>query len=330
VTEQTAAASAEAANTETPAAITADDLNLIDPKLADEAKDRSDLWAELEAAEKPAAEPGKAQEAQEPASATAEPGGAETASAKPGEADKPDIWATATPEQKAAFEAAQQKARSGSGRISALQRKLNSLTAAQPQASRDPKETREAIAGIEKDYPEFAPALGAIKDEVDEIRKTEKGRIDAEREAATKEFNELVEAETHMVLARHPDYETVLKQNGKAFIAWVEDQPRRIREAAYRNDEFIRDSDGAIEVIEGFKKHLGLSKAEPAPQPAPAAAQPSPQPPLNDKRQRQIAGSSAPRSSGGPAAVTGLPTSGDRSAFWKAFEAMDQAKTGRA
>ncbi|MCA0276255.1 MAG: hypothetical protein LCH86_09635 [Proteobacteria bacterium] len=326
MTEQTQAAPAAAE----AAAITADDLNLIDPHLADPVKDEAELWNEIQeeenARDNPAAKtvednPDPVVEAAPAADTTSKP------DAPAADTQKPDIWANATPEQRAAYEQAvterakfEQRSRSASGRISALQRKIN---AAQASPSRDLGNAREEIAGIQQDYPDIGQpltkALEKIDGKLDQLSASEK----ADLESARSELNDLVSTETNRLLAVHPDYEDVLKKNGKAFVAWVEDQPRAMRDAAHQNADYISDSDAAIRVVEGFKRHLGLIKADPAPTPAPDP-QPAPQPKLDDRRQRQIQGSASPHGKVGRPTVSGIPEEGDPKAIWDAFDAQDR------
>lgn len=327
-TEAPAAAAAAA----TPA-LAADDLNLVGD-LADQSKDVAELWGEFDAADKaaekdPTTPP--AEDAQEPqgTAATEPQAPAEPAPAKPADAGGADIWANATPEQKAAFEAAnadkakfEQRFRSSVGRISALQRKINAASA---EPSREIPSAREKVAGIANDYPELAEPLKHLADATDGTRERIVKSEQASLAADTAELNDLVAAETERLLTAHPDYADVLGQNagpGGVFAKWLDDQPRRIRDAAHENARFIANADGAAMVMHEFKKHLGLIKETPA---APAPA-PAPQPPLNDRRQRQIEASASPQRSGGRPAISGIPENGDPQAIWNAFEAQDRAR----
>lgn len=324
----------------TPAAPSAAETAIVpaDPPQAEQQQDEGQIWKEIEAeeakaADQPAAAPAEAADAPE-----AQPGPepAKTPQTPPAAAPAPaevDIWANATPEQKAAFEAAnaerakfEQRSRSASGRISALQRKLN---AAQAQPSRTETPAREAVAGIETDYPEIAQPLAKVAEAVDGQREQIKKQTQDSIDADTAELNELVAEETALLVAKHPDYVDVLKANGPAFKAWVDDQPLRIRQAAIKNASYIADSEGAIKVLDGFKQHLAQI-APPAQQqqqqPAPAAPAAAPQPALDDRRQRQLAGNAAPTTPGGRPTVSGIPEDGDPKALWDQWDAHDKAR----
>lgn len=206
--------------------------------------------------------------------------------------------------------------KSATGRINALQRKI---AAAKEQApSRANTSARAEIAGIKDDYPEIAQpieaALGHIEERIERLNKAEMSA----READQNELNSLVEAETNRLLEVHGDYADVLRQNGTAFQQWVDDQPRYMRDAAYRNAEYIVNAEEAIGVVESFKRHLGLIK-EPAP---PTHQQQS----LSDRRQRQIAASATPNRTVSRPTVTGAPPDGDRASLWNYWKAADEAR----
>lgn len=324
MTDENLAAAPAAAE---PAAVVAE----VQPAPQEPEKTGSELWNEIEAEEAKAAE--KPADFPEP-ERQSDPAPAPTPAAEP--APAADIWANATPEQKAAFEAAnaerdeyKHKFRSNVQRISHLQRKINAAEAT--KLVRDEAPAREAIAGIKTDYPEIAQPLEKVAEAVDGQREQVKKATQASIDADTAELNDLVAEETASLVEKHPDYIDVLKANGSAFKAWIDDQPLRIRQAAQRNASHIADSGGAIEVMNGFKKHLEQIAPKPAPEtppaPAPAATPaPAPQPALDDKRQRQLAGTATPITQGGRPTVSGIPEDGDPKAIWEQWDAHDRQK----
>lgn len=286
---------------------------------------RADLWAEIEATEKAKTEPVKV-ETEAPPAVEEEP--------KP---EKPDIWAGATPEQIAARDELAHRAKSTSGRIGALQRKINALQAAAGETNNDSaKKAREAVDSLKTDYPEITSPLEHIVAGLDSRTEADGKRLTEELNAAIAERNDIVDEQEAALTRAHPDwFETLTKDENrkKVFTSWIDDQPRSVREAATRNKDGITDAAGASDVIGRFKAHLAsLTPTEVIPPPpaitAPPAQQqpaaPPPQPSLNDRRQRQLASTAAPKGNG-PAAVNGLPdaNSGDRSAHWNAFEQLD-------
>lgn len=162
--------------------VSADDLGLIDPALADEGRDHAEIWAEIEEAEGAAAsgddakspddkkgDEGKetegaddAAEVEQSSDAVANSSGNAQADDKPdakaaGQQQKPqaiDLWADAKPEQRTAYEAAQaqlkkleQATRSDRGRLSAMQRKIDELT-------RQPVAAKPAAKGTQGQQPD--------------------------------------------------------------------------------------------------------------------------------------------------------------------------------
>lgn len=313
-----------------PAKVEASDLDLIDDKLADGTKDDAELWNEIAAADKPAEPaiaadtdiPFEGENADEPAKEGATPAATEAAAA-------PDIWASAPPELKAAYDALKGEKtkiendhKAVSGRVSAYQRKYEQLAkAAQPVKKDETVSPTKAIEALMTDYPEIAgplkEALGAIEGKLDNLDNAQESlRKDAETELLT-----LIDDETARLEEKHPDWLETLKANGTAFAAWVEDQPRRIREMAYRNADAIVDADETAEVVSQFKTFLG-KPATPETRTEPK----NPTTPLSDRRERQLAATSSPTKQGGRPVVSGIPEDGDPEQIWKAFDAVDQQK----
>lgn len=292
---------------------------------------RADLWKEIEAAEKKAAE--------------APPVVTEEAKPEAKEAEKPDIWAGATPEQRAAYEESQQRARSSNGRLGALTRRINTLTAAASAAA--PRETskkaRETIDGLKGDYPEVARPLETVVDSLDARDQANDKMLTDELEVVRAERQTIIDGEQAALSRIHPDWLQVLTKDETRktqFTDWVNDQPLEVRRAAIRNINEIVNAAEAGDVVTRFKQHLSTLEppaADPAPPPPPArtappaqvqlAAQQPQQPSLSDRRQRQLEATSQPRGQG-PAAVNGLPdaNSADRAAHWNAFDTLDRQR----
>jgi len=315
--------------TDTPQAAAEAATLIPDPALtaappAEVVKTEEEIWGEIQAGKEQSPAPADAPPSEAAGESTGDPAPAPAADpASPATAvPAADLWATATPEQKAAYEILQaseaekdRRLRRSFGKISALSRKINAAEASAKENRHEAK-SRDEIAPLGNDYPEIAQpltkALDTIDNRLDHLSKAEKSSLEADQ----RELKELVDVETETLIKAHPDYATVLKENSAAFATWIEDQPRSIREAGYRNANFIADSDGAIKVVEGFKTHLGHVTA-PAPTPAP-------QPSLDDRRQRQIAASASPQRSGGRATVSGIPAEGDEEAIWNAIQAQKE------
>lgn len=237
-------------------------------------------------------------------------------------------WDSAPPELRNEYEALaakaaklEQQARSATGRATGFQRRYEELQkAAQPRKTNDADraEVEAALAALKDDYPEIAQplqkALGALEGNVKELADAE----DRRRQAATEELNSFVEAETSQVLEQHPDYLEVLGSNADKLAAWIDDQPRRLREAFTRNAETIVNAAEANEIVSSFKAYLG--------QPAATPADPGRNQSLSSKRERQLASTASPSSRHRRPTVSGIPEEGDPQAIWEAFEAADRRK----
>lgn len=316
------------------------DLDLIPQNMVDEGKDEADIWNEIVAAEdaaKAGKEPPQAAP-EKPAStqvASEAPEGQETPPAASFAAQAPDIWANASPEQKAAYDALvadraklEQKARSAEGRATAHQRKIDELyRQMQPsgnEAANRLHQARQTLTAKEADYPEiitpFAKAIDAVNENISQLSAAEQRR----REAAQAELADIVRDEEAKLAEEHPDWEDVLsKHGGPQFAAWVEDQPRRFRDAFARNANAIVDAASVAEFMTAYKAHLGIVPAN-----APAAPPPNnpPNNALTERRERQLAATASPGNSARRPAVSGIPEEGDPADIWNAFEAMERQR----
>ncbi|WP_022727229.1 hypothetical protein [Fodinicurvata sediminis] len=360
-----------------------EDLDLIDDSLEDAGKDEDALWSEFDEAEQSAAsddagegspppDEGRAEDAgDEWSAADAEsaqdrdndsasdngqaPDGNASGEAETGDTQQNDteLWANATPEQRAAFEAAQQEKerlqhqlRSNSGRISALQRQLNEIQAAQanPQQQAASSEAAgqqgqgegqegegqedgflasEDWQSFREEYPEVAAPLekvvGNLQAEITRQNK-ELSAIGQERRQSA------LEEQADLLSEAHPDWQEVT--SNQAFVDWLNDQPRHIREAAYRNGQDIVDAEEAADVVGRFKAQQQSQGGGPTQQAAPRSnGQGSGNNKLAGKRQRQLESASATRSRG-PGPATGIPEDGDPEQIWKQFDEMERRTRG--
>lgn len=313
--------------------IPAEDLDIIPPALADESKSEAEIWAEFDAADKAEEQVKDApQDAIEASPASGEP---EQPEAAPAPAAV-DIWANATPEQKAAYDAAvaekervNHQARSDAARVAAHQRKIEELQRRlQPRNdSRDAdriKNAQEAVAAVNNDYPEIAGPMAKVLEAVDGTVKTISAAEQSRIEAAQIELAEIIKDETAKLEALHPDWTDVLSKHGGAqFAAWVEDQPRRVRETFVRNAEAIVDADSVAEFMSQYKAYLGIT---PAAQPASTPASPNAPIPLSDKRKSQLAATAAPQRTTGRPTVNGIPEDASPEAMWAYWDQQERAQ----
>lgn len=306
--------------------------------------DEAALWNEIEQAESQAAEPPPPAQVREPEASEADPAFESPADEADTEAqaDEPaasqdaageqrspsDIWSSAPPELKAAFEEERRARtnlehaiRSDRGRLSAMQKKLDELSRSSPNSAHQPvkgesaNDRTERLQKLAEEYPEVAQPL---LDEMDALRNTVTSLQSVEQEREQRFV-----AEQEQVLAtEHADWQQVLSTNGATFAAWLDDQPKAVRDAAQANANRIVDARAAADVVGRFKQFIGITgQQQQAAQPA------TPQPSLSDKRQRQLAASATPRGVRRPVA-SGIPEDGDEEAIWAAFEAQE-ARQGR-
>ncbi len=289
-------------------------------------KTEAELWQELQAGKVKASEDD--QELRAPAVDPKEEHKEEPKpEEKPAAMSELDIWASASPEQRAAYQAAQQKARSNSGRISALQRKINALQQHAPDDGKARPKARDAIASLRNDYPDIAEPLDKLAERVDERDAQDDSAREQETADTISELDQLYNAEEALLAERHPNWKEAFPDEAsrKELNDWlVNVAPKRLYDAAIRNKDAITDAAGAIEVLDSFKRYRGdkppaaaaASAAEPPKQPKPQS-----QPKLDDKRQRQLDATAAPQPGAARTTVSHeLPEQGDGEMMWKQLQ----------
>lgn len=256
--------------------------------------------------------------------------------------DQADIWAGATDAQRDAWQNAQRmiqnfnhRLSSDSGRIAALQRKIDQLSAAaqapqpkaadqaatqgkQPEAA-DQKAAKDAFASdgwktLEEDYPEIASAIRGL---VDPLMK-DMGSFQEMRQAVEQDRHQQRLTQERMTMDRmEPGWDGFLRENSAAFTQWINGQPGYVREAFERNKATVVNAGEAADIVSRFRGHLNQQRPpEPAP---PANAGQSNTPPMSERRSRQVQSATAiPRTA--PPSKAGIPD--DPQGAWDAFERM--------
>jgi hypothetical protein len=298
----------------------ADDLDLVQ-ELADDVKDDSEIWSEI-TAQRNGDDPAPEQDAEpeQNAGPDTEPEEQDTKADGAQPAAKPnDIWASATPEQLQELERLRHAKTSADGRVAAFQRRYEQLKAnaqQKPQGQQPIRSVRDELKPITDDYPEIAAPLTKVLANYEGQLASLMAADNSRRTAEQQELVEYVNSQTSSLRSRIPDYDQFLGQNIEAFKVWVEDQPKAVREAAYRNGEVIINADEAYDVISLFSKHLAAGQK---PQAA-GSAQPNPQfQQLDDRRRRQLSGTASPQSSSRGPTPSGIPSEGDSGAIWDAI-----------
>lgn len=197
-------------------------------------------------------------------------------------------------------------------RLTALEQKLKSAPAISDRADED-----DPLKGIADDYPELAAplrqSLQKVSSRVDAMTQAEMARYaetQQEYQATQQEYAQYVAEQTAEVNEKLPDWQKIVGENPRAFERWVEDQPKSIREAAYRNADHIVDASAAIRVIGAFREHItGQTKPDPKTSTR------------DDRRERQLAGMASPHASKTQANLSGKQLDGDEEAMWEELQA---------
>lgn len=225
-----------------------------------------------------------------------------------------DPWSGLTDEQKRYFEGVRQSESSNRGRVSALQKKVNAYEAAQqPPAGQDQNRggDQEAKPGraekLKQAAEEYPDAVGDLVEEVVELRTQLEAMKPKAPEAGPEPDAASLEQEYQALEQAHPDYRQIAQD--QSYAGWLGSKPKSIQALA------------TSYAAEDVASVLTLFKAERA------AAQPNPAPSAGtdttaQKRQRQLEGSQAVQSRGGPSSSG--PAKDD---FHAAFAARAKERT---
>lgn len=285
------------------------------------------LWKELAEQDADKTRTGLAPDLVEPAKVEAE----EPAKVPPAAPADDKLWENATPEQRAALDAmraklseAEHTARSNTGRVAGMQRRIDELIRETKTAKPAEKlALGDTLKQLKEDYPEVAtpieqalsPLIERINQQADEQTRRQQ---EAVREIETHTADQEKELEN-----LSPSWFALLQKHGPAFQTFVDDQPRAVRDAFARNAGSIVDAQAASDVIEAFRKTL-----PPEEQMLPAKPS-SPTPPLNDRRQRQLGANATPPNGARRPTVGGIPEEGDPQQIWDAFRQQEEARAAR-
>ena len=205
-------------------------------------------------------EPGDDQEGQS--------GGSEGAAAEAAASGEGDIWADADPKLKAAYEAAlserngfEQKFKSREGREAALQRQIADLRrqgGGEEQQRKPLKEllAAENITALKEEYPDFAPLIDALAEAGERVD----GVAEQVGEARTTAVTAVTAHEERALNEAVPNWLELAKD--ERFLGWVEDQPRKVRDAVSANWNAITNAKDAAEVFNAFAEHIKPAEAK--------------------------------------------------------------------
>jgi len=186
------------------------------------------------------------------------------------------------------------------------------------QSSEEADAQASALEASKEEYGDIispvADAVTALKGKVDTLSKDSQEEIDE----IDQEIRDIVLEQGQILMADHPDFNDVLKNNRSTFDAWIEDQPKLIRDAHAVNGDHIVDGAAASRVMTEFKKALAAADGQ--------GDTPETKKTDDAKRERQLAGAQSVTNKS-PAATTNLdPNSDDAQAHWDHFEREDAKK----
>lgn len=232
--------------------------------------------------------------------------------------------------EKLTHQLASEKGRtSGQGRkIATLQREIESIRQANARRSRDDdgaqKDRTERLAKIREDYPDLVEPLMAeiedLKNRSEALSKREEARLgdlEAERDA-------IFQREEEAFLEEHEDGFDVISDNADTFRAWIDDQPRRLRDAFAENRETITNGTSAALLISAFKQSLQAAGQEP---PHNGGTSAKSNDTTDSRRQRQLRGARTTASGKRNAVTSDEPPPGaSREEWFEYFAKKDSAR----
>lgn len=201
----------------------------------------------------------------------------------PDEPQNEDIWAQASDSQRTAFQQLQHvtadlehRRRSDDGRVSALQKQINSLTEkleAKPSPEPAPSDdaattglTPEQLKEFNEDYGDIASFINAqvqeqIKDRMAPLNQQMSQFEQTQQLSESRQQEEVFSTELKRLASAHPDYQSI--QAGNEFWDWLDTKPKFMQAAVKSSSA----SDN-IELLNQFKSETTRSST---PTPAPAA-----------------------------------------------------------
>jgi hypothetical protein len=296
--------------------VEADEPDLDTPADAGDEVSDDAIWAEFAAEEKgdtpepkadKPADPVDNQDHDEP------PAGKDTGTDK---ADTPETRIKALEEQNQRLEHA---LKSEVGRNKAKTREVETLrarialnrdavTRAQAAAKSDQAKAKK-LDGVAAEYPEVAAPLVAELKELKAAKTADTAAKQAQIRADEQALHDTIVAEQTVFLEEHPDGIASIKENKAVFKSWIEDQPKRVRDAYAANRTQITDGQSAAMLVSRFK--LALAEAA-----SKAPAKTEEQKRLDAKRQKQLAGAQSTKSGSAPRATTTPGDSASHEDLW--------------
>lgn len=195
-----------------------------------------------------------------------------------------------------------------SRKISKLQRQIAEAEKSAPDESDDDTDDdpSDRLASAREEFPDIvgpmADELAEVRAQLAELKRGITGNKTAAAEAAKADLDEIEKAETERFLSEHSDGFEVIQKHKADFAAWVDDQPRYLRDIAMENNDRIVDGAGVAYLVSLFKQSLGGG----------------PETGLADKRKRQLDGGRS-SSAASAQATSAVPSGMTDEQIWKSL-----------
>lgn len=273
-----------------------------------------------------------------------EPAAHKTADDTKKEVAPTDLWAGATDAQRAAFQAAQDRAatlehanKSEIGRTKTLRRQLSDVTVQLDRVAKSslPKKDDGDPDGsdhkpnawdtLATEYPEVAGPVNERLSKIEEAQARRDRELELETEDAKEAHKEAVTKQQELLTKSQPDWLEVATTPD--FARWLDDQPRSIRNAATSNATEIVDAIAAGDVIARYKASRSDQGKN---SDGPDSSQDTTDNSLAARRKRQLDASRGARPRGSGTIVSGIPEDGSDEELWKAFDKHDAQESAKA
>jgi len=217
-----------------------------------------------------------------------------------------------------------EKGRAAGGRREIVKLRSQIASAPDPKAQSDDSDDahlKERREKLEASREEYGDVIGPLAEEITAINARldeDKAQKATDLEQRKRRYNDLVTAEVRVFEVEHKDgFDTIVK-NREVFDAWIDDQPRALRDIYADNQQDIIDGTQAAYLVTLFKQALLDASDDPAP------ANPDTER-LQSRRQRQLAGARSLRTPGNtPASSEPAQGSGDDQGHWDYWKRKEQ------
>jgi len=257
--------------------------------------------------------------------------------------DPSDVWAGATDAQREAFDAAQKRGdsmehahKSEVGRTKTLRRQLSDVTVQLDRAAQTAPSKDDDAEGDDDDskpnswdelvseYPEVAGPVNDRLSKIEDAQERQSREIELDEADAKEAHTQSVIEQTALLAEKHEDWLKVATT--PEFQGWLDDQPRKLRDAAAVNAKEIVDATTAGDVITRYK----ASRSDPQDGDGPDDSQDTTDTSLAARRKRQLESGRSSRPKGPGTVVSGIPEEGSDEELWAGFDKLDAQEAAKA